>query len=75
MYSEMGESDGDMLRNGSEGDEMVRSECEEGEGIAVKMETETFVYKERKPDTLCVLTDISSKINFICRHLTSWVMS
>ena len=31
--SEMGETDGDMLRDGSEEDEKVRSECEEGEGI------------------------------------------
>jgi len=32
MYSEMGETDGDMLRNGSEEDGRVRVECEEDEG-------------------------------------------
>ena len=34
IYSEMGETDGDMLRNGSEEDGNVRSECEEDEGTA-----------------------------------------
>jgi hypothetical protein len=33
IYSEMGETD-DMLRNGSEEDGKVRSECEEDEGTA-----------------------------------------
>ena len=32
IYSEMCETDGDMLRNGIEEDGNVRSECEEDEG-------------------------------------------
>jgi len=32
IYSEMCETDGDMLRNGSEEDGNVRSECEEDGG-------------------------------------------
>ena len=32
IYSEMCETDGDMLRNGSEEDGNVRSECGEDEG-------------------------------------------
>ena len=43
--------------------------------LPVKMETETLINKEREILTcFCVLTDISSKLCFICRHLTSWVM-
>ena len=34
IYSEMCETDGDMLRNGSAEDGNVRSECEEDEGTA-----------------------------------------
>jgi len=34
IYSEMCETDGDMLRNGSEEDGKVRSECEEDDGTA-----------------------------------------
>ena len=34
IYSEMCETDGDMLRNGSEVDGNVRSECEEDKGTA-----------------------------------------
>ena len=73
--SEMSETDGDMLRNGSEVDEKARSECEEGEGTVCEEMTETLVHKERDSDMLHVLTDISSKICFFGRHLTSWVMS
>jgi len=32
MYSVIGETDGDMLRNGSDEDGRVRGECEEEEG-------------------------------------------
>ena len=43
--------------------------------LPVKMETETLINKEREILTcFCVLTDISSKLCFIGRHLTSWVM-
>ena len=48
MQSEMGETGGDMLRNGSEEDGRVRGECEEDEGLAVKMETETLIGKDRQ---------------------------
>jgi len=34
IYSEMGETDGDVVRNGSEEDGSIRSECEEDEGTA-----------------------------------------
>jgi len=34
IHSEMCETDGDMLRNGSAEDGNVRSECEEDEGTA-----------------------------------------
>ena len=34
IYSEMCETDGDMLRNGTEGDGNITSECEEDKGTA-----------------------------------------
>jgi len=56
VSSAVDEIDGDMLWNGSEEDGNVRSECEEDEGTAVKMETVALIGKGIESDMRCVLS-------------------